>query len=114
MSITPVPGCRGDRGGAGGGAAHDLHELPQLYPHPSVLQRWVDGSGRLGHQEARDQGNVHIISLMGIDNIASIPGSINLSIAYLALPHIPAHTLDRPHGEVGLLLGQDNVTQPKG
>ena len=49
-------------------------------------------------------GNVYPLSLMGIDKM------IDISIAYEIFPHVPALALDRPHGEVGLLLGQDNVT----
>ena len=55
-------------------------------------------------------GNVYPLSLMGIDKIASNPGEIDVGIAYEIFPHVPALALDRPHGEVGLLLGQDNVT----
>ena len=55
-------------------------------------------------------GNVYPLSLMGIDKIASNPGRIDVGIAYEIFPHVPALALDRPHGEVGLLLGQDNVT----
>ena len=57
-----------------------------------------------------NSGNVYPISLMGIDKIASNPGSSDVSIAYDTFPHVPEHALDRPHGEVGLLIGQDNVT----
>ena len=54
-------------------------------------------------------GNVFPLSLMGIDKIASNPGRVDVGIAYEIFPHIPAPALDRPQGEVGLLLGQDNV-----
>ena len=42
-----------------------------------------------------NSGNFYPVSLMGIDN---------------TFPHVPEHALERPHGEVGLLIGQDNVT----
>ena len=57
-----------------------------------------------------NSGNFYPVSLMGIDKIASNPGSSNVSIAYNTFPHVPEHALERPHGEVGLLIGQDNVT----
>ena len=52
-------------------------------------------------------GNIYPISLLGI---ASNPGSIDVGVTYEAFPHIPAHALDRRHGEVGLLIRQDNMT----
>ena len=33
-----------------------------------------------------------------------------MGVAYEAFPHIPAQTLDRLRGELGLRIGQDNVT----
>jgi hypothetical protein len=57
-----------------------------------------------------NSGNVCPVSLMGIDKIASNPGSSDVSIAYDTFPHVPEYVLDRPHGEVCLLIGQDNVT----
>jgi hypothetical protein len=54
--------------------------------------------------------NPYLIRLLGIEKIASNHGSIDVSVAYKAFPHIPAYALDRPHREVGLLIGQDNVT----
>ena len=50
-------------------------------------------------------GNVYPLSLMGIEKIGSNPGGLDVGIAYEIFPLVPALALDRPHGEVGLLLG---------
>ena len=84
------------------------HKLPRLLGIKSrkVLQWKEVGScdfkrhkTMLYEVELTDNwGNIYPISLLGID------------VDVEPFPHIPAHSLDRPHGEMGLLIGQDNVT----
>ena len=49
------------------------------------------------------------IRLIGVDRITTNPGSYDVSIAYQIFPHIKAPTLDKPSGEVELLIGSDQI-----
>ena len=55
------------------------------------------------------------IELVGVDKITSNPGSYDVSVAYDLFPHIKRPALDKPEGEVNLLIGAKNVRfQPGG
>ena len=56
-----------------------------------------------------NQGSKYKLSLLGLDRITTNPGKIDISDAYQLFPHISAKALDRPTGEVGMLIGQNHV-----
>ena len=56
-----------------------------------------------------NQGVKHKLSLMGMDRITTNPGKVDISVAYEKFPHIRVGDLDRPTGEVGMLIGQNHV-----
>ena len=56
-----------------------------------------------------NEGIEYKLALMGLDRITTNPGKIDISEAYQLFPHITARALDRPSGEVGMLIGQNHV-----
>ena len=48
------------------------------------------------------------IFMLGMDTITSVPGDYDISIAYELFPHIERGLLDKPGGEVDIIIGQDN------
>ena len=80
------------------------------------VEQWLEVAGKeyecfktkLYTLRLRDRtGKVHCLSLMGMDKITSNPGRVDVREAYELFPHVPSGALDRPVGEVGLLIGQD-------
>ena len=49
------------------------------------------------------------IRLIGLDKITSNPGSFALTVAYQLFPHHKAPSLDKPDGDVEILIGADQV-----
>ena len=49
------------------------------------------------------------MTLIGLDRITTNPGSFNIEAAYSLFPHIERGLLDKPEGEVQLLIGSDNI-----
>ena len=77
-------------------AGHDFDRHDNLLYKLDLIDNW---------------GNIYPVSLLCIEKIVSNPGNIDVGISYEAFPHVPAQqALDHPHGEVGLLNGQDNTT----
>ena len=60
-------------------------------------------------------GSLHHLKLLGLEKITSNPGKVNVDYAYSLFPEVPAKALERPVGDVELLIGQDYVQfQPFG
>ena len=55
-----------------------------------------------------DEGEVQV-RLLGVDKITSNPGSYDVSVAYDLFPHIKRPVLDKPDGNVSLLIGADQI-----
>ena len=53
------------------------------------------------------QGIEHKVTLYGMEKITSNPEAASIEEAYKLFPHIPIGSLERPSGEVGLLIGQN-------
>ena len=49
------------------------------------------------------------LSLVGLDRITSSPGSFSVEKSYEVFPHVPPGSLDKPSGEVQLLIASDNI-----
>ena len=61
------------------------------------------------------EGDTISIRLIGVDKITSNPGSFDISVAYSIFPHHKRPSLDKPSGEVELLIGADQIRfQPSG
>ena len=54
-------------------------------------------------------GSKRSMRLLGLEKITSSAPPVDVSPAYALFPHIPKGSLDRPEGEVGILLGLDQV-----
>lgn len=54
-------------------------------------------------------GQTHKLELIGLEKITTNPGRVNIKEVYNLFPHIEKGALDRPHQEVGILIGQDQV-----
>ena len=53
--------------------------------------------------------------LLGMDSLTEIPGEYSVDVAYELFPHLRPGCLEKPNGEVDILIGQDNVDLlPKG
>ena len=50
-------------------------------------------------------GDYHKLNLLGMEKITSNSEKVDISAAYKVFPHITVGDLDRPTGEVGILLG---------
>ena len=55
------------------------------------------------------EGDTISIRLIGVDKITSNPGSYDVSIAYKLFPQFKPPALDKPDGEVELLIGADQI-----
>ena len=49
------------------------------------------------------------LTLVGLDRISSTPGAYSVSEAYKIFPHIPKGSLDKPSGDIELLIGSDHI-----
>ena len=54
-------------------------------------------------------GDITKLRLIGIERIATNCGPVDLSEIYKIFPHVKKGALDRPAGDIGILLGQDIV-----
>ena len=52
-------------------------------------------------------GSMHKMKLLGLESITSNNGELDVGLAYSLFPDVPAGALDRPKGDVELLIGQD-------
>ena len=52
---------------------------------------------------------VRTLVLLGVNDITEVPGGYNIDAAYAAFPQYKAPALDKPGGQVGILIGQDNA-----
>ena len=53
--------------------------------------------------------------LLGMDSLTEVPGEYSVDVAYTLFPHLKPGCLEKPNGEVDILIGQDNVDLlPKG
>ena len=55
------------------------------------------------------EGDVVAMRLIGVEKICSNPGSYDVSVAYRIFPHHKRPSLDKPDGEVQLLIGADQI-----
>ena len=53
--------------------------------------------------------------LLGMDSLTEVPGEYSVDVAYTLFPHLQPGCLEKPSGDVDILIGQDNVDLlPKG
>ena len=69
--------------------------------------RAIDTARYLLQLEDKD-GNYHEVLAMGLDEVTTLPPDPNLSPVQALVQHLPAAVLDRPQGQVDILLGLKN------
>ena len=95
---------------------HDLAEKLNL--QGKFSREWVELAGKppeltdvmyYTYRWLMPDGEKRSMRFLGLERITSPCPQADVSLAYDLFPHVPPNSLDRPCGEVGILLGLDHV-----